>query len=160
MFPHVKSWAALAPSLVLLGSFLTGCDPKSSGPVRFQPYHDPFDTSSAAGFSEIPAPEVAALGQILGRAKPRAKTSADATYSPGFLPFGTISREAKDGLKESCVCYDRRIECEGDREFDIAAKDVAAYRNLMKRIDSLDHARRGVAKRSAPPISIPDVPIN
>jgi hypothetical protein len=156
MFSRLKS--APLPAFALLGLFLVGCDPKP-GIVLYQPYHDPFDTAAPAGFSEIPTGEVAALGQILIRAKPRARNADDGTYSPNFQPFGTISRDGKDGQKESCICHDHRIECDGDREFDVADKDVPAYRELMKRIDSLDHARRGVEKRSAPPISIPDVPV-
>lgn len=155
MFSRLKS--AILPAIALLGLFLEGCDPKP-GIVLFQPYHDPFDTSDAVGFSEIPPPEVAALRQILGRTTERAKTSDDG-YSPNFQPFGTISREVKEGQTESCICNDHRLECDGDREFDIATKDVPAYRDLMKRIDSLDHAKRGVEKRSAPPLSIPDVPV-
>ena len=156
MFSHLKS--ASLSAFVLLGLFLAGCDPKP-GIVLYQPYHDPFDTAASAGFSEIPSAEVAALGRILSRTKPRPKTGDDATYSPNFQPFGTISREVKEGQQESCVCHDHRLECDGDREFDIAAKDVPAYRELMKRIDSLDHARRGVERWSAPPVSIPDVPV-
>jgi hypothetical protein len=159
MSAHLKSLAACAPALALVGMFMSGCDPKSTGPVLFQPYHDPFDTAAPAGFSEIPAPDVDALRQILDRSTPRGKTSDDATFSPNFRPFGTISLAGKDGQSESCVCYDRRIECDTTREFDIGPKDVSAYHAVMKRIDSLDQVRSGTARLSAPPVSIPDVPI-
>ena len=159
MSSHVKSLAACAPALALVGMFMSGCDPKSTGPVLFQPYHDPFDTAAPAGFSEIPAPDVDALRQILDRSTPRGKTSDDATFSPNFRPFGTISLAGKEGQSESCVCYDRRIECDTTREFDIGPKDVSAYHAVMKRIDSLDQVRSGTARLSAPPVSIPDVPI-
>lgn len=157
MSAHLKSTAA--PVITLLCVFLWGCDPKFAGPIFFQPYHDPFDIAAPAEFSEIPSPEVEALRQILTRSTPRAKSGSDSTFSPNFQPFGTISLQGKEGQSESCVCYNRRIECENIREFDIGAKDVEAYHVVMKRIDALDHARRGVEKRSTPPVSIPDVPI-
>jgi len=158
MFSRLKS--ASVPVLALLALFMAGCDPKIAAKVLFQPYHDPFDTSALAEFSEIPASEVEALGKFMDRASPSPKADDEASFSPTFRPFGTLSLAGKEGADESCIAYDRRIECANGREYDIAAVDVAAYRDLMKRIDSLDQARRGTARAIVPPLSTPDVPIN
>lgn len=146
-------------AFALLGLFLVGCNPVP-GKVLFQSYHDPFDTAAPGGFSEIAASDVQTLQQILGRAQLRSKTQDDLNYSPVFLPFGTILMENDDSKNDSCVCHDHRVECDGGRELDIADQDIPAYRALMNRIDSLDRARRGVGKRSPPPVGFPEVPVH
>ena len=155
MHPNPK----LLSSLALLGLAVGGCKPRFSSDVAFKPYHDPFDTGAAPGFSEVPAPEVQSLLKIVERAKPHPRTDTGAAYTHvAFLPYGTITLRGKDTL--TCLCTNRKISCDSLHEFQIDSADVAPYRALMRRIDSLDRESRGLPKRTPPPVSTPDVPIN
>jgi hypothetical protein len=144
-----------------MGLLLSGCKPEFSSDVLFKPYHDPFDTAAATGFSEIPAPEVQILLGIVERSKRIPWTDTATSYTHVvFLPYGTIALHGKSGDTLSCICFHRKIECDSLHEFVVDSADAATYRDLMRRIDSLDRERRGLPRRTPPPLSTPDVPIN
>jgi hypothetical protein len=148
-------------SIALMGLALSSCKPQFTSDVLFKPYHDPFDTSPAAGFSEIPAQEVQPLLKILERSTRTPWMDTSTSYGHvAFLPYGTVALHGKSGDTLTCICFRRKLECDSLHEFVVDSADIATYRDLMLRIDSLDRARRGLPRRVPPPVSTPDVPIN
>jgi|GEM_PF-6629020 len=144
----------------LAGVFLAGCLPNFTSKIGYKPYHDPFDTSRAIGFAQMATGQSKYLQQILDRSIPGGQPKDEATFSPDYLPFGTIALEGVKGNKEAtCVCYRRRIKCGGADEFQIGKADLGSYDSLMERIDSEARARAGAPARKAETPAQPVVPV-
>ncbi|HXP91615.1 MAG TPA: hypothetical protein VN931_11885 [Fibrobacteria bacterium] len=145
---------------VLVGLFLAGCVPNFASRIEYKPYHDPFDTTRALDFAQVTADQAKFLQQILDRSTPGGRSDDEASYSPDYLPYGTIALEGKEGNREgSCVCFRRRIECGKTDEYEIGQRDLDAYRNLMGRIDSEARARAGASDRTSESPVQPVVPV-